>query len=527
MDKTRFKELLKVNLRYANPQQTTKNREKGKSGASLTRSLVMQYFYSGLLFLLIYGFTMLGLDFSQLPGYFTYYMALFGIIAFSQGISVTYNIFFQSQDLPNFLPLPFRQSELFLSKIAVAILTITPLVLPVFVLFIFAGIRSNIFILWAIVGAILLFSCFLGVIFSICSFIVFGLAKTKLFKRHKQLMTSILLIVSVVIAVLGILVMNWQTTQTQMMVSDRPAIGFLLPFFYAITQPLTTNGLLSLFGLVGGVALLVILFRQLLLPKLYEQLLVVSAESTSTKRKHKTNQNLRQVLFNYHVQLIRNPSLLMQVVLNSVILPLVFIASFGFNGGIDLSAMGIQFLGVAFLGGFALAMIMINQTSLIANVISLDKENFLFIQTLPLSLKVYLKEKFRFAYLLQLTLISVVIVIVGVVFHMPLLHLISALCGGLIGCYLMGLRYFRRDYRLLLVNWTEINQLFSRGTGNLGLVFTMIGTVFLSTILLVMYSFALMFLSVLGVNLVVGIVFISGSFLWYHHYQKHFWQTFE
>ncbi|KFN89745.1 permease component of an ABC superfamily transporter [Tetragenococcus muriaticus 3MR10-3] len=203
MDKTRFKELLKVNLRYANPQQTTKNREKGKSGASLTRSLVMQYFYSGLLFLLIYGFTMLGLDFSQLPGYFTYYMALFGIIAFSQGISVTYNIFFQSQDLPNFLPLPFRQSELFLSKIAVAILTITPLVLPVFVLFIFAGIRSNIFILWAIVGAILLFSCFLGVIFSICSFIVFGLAKTKLFKRHKQLMTSILLIVSVVIAVLG------------------------------------------------------------------------------------------------------------------------------------------------------------------------------------------------------------------------------------------------------------------------------------------------------------------------------------
>ncbi|KFN89744.1 permease component of an ABC superfamily transporter [Tetragenococcus muriaticus 3MR10-3] len=272
---------------------------------------------------------------------------------------------------------------------------------------------------------------------------------------------------------------------------------------------------------------MVILFRQLLLPKLYEQLLVVSAESTSTKRKHKTNQNLRQVLFNYHVQLIRNPSLLMQVVLNSVILPLVFIASFGFNGGIDLSAMGIQFLGVAFLGGFALAMIMINQTSLIANVISLDKENFLFIQTLPLSLKVYLKEKFRFAYLLQLTLISVVIVIVGVVFHMPLLHLISALCGGLIGCYLMGLRYFRRDYRLLLVNWTEINQLFSRGTGNLGLVFTMIGTVFLSTILLVMYSFALMFLSVLGVNLVVGIVFISGSFLWYHHYQKHFWQTFE
>jgi len=487
----------------------------------------MQYLYSGMIFLLVYGFTMLGVDFGQLPGYFTYYMALFGIIAFSQGISVTYNIFFQSQDLPNFLPLPFRQSELFLSKIAVAVLTIVPFILPVFVLFILAGIRANIFILWAIMGALLLFICFLGIIFSICSFIVFGLAKTKLFKRHRQLMTSLLLIVSIVIAVLGVLVMNWQTTQTQIMFTDRSTISFLLPFFYAATQPLTTKGLLSFFGLAGLLVLLFVIFRQLLLPKLYEQLLIVSSEGTSTKRRHKTNQSLRQVLFNYHLQSIRNPSLLMQVFLNSILLPLVFVISFGLNGEINLRAISTEFLGVVFLGGVALAVIMINQTSLIANMISLDKENFSFIQSLPLSLKFYLQEKFRFAYLLQLALISVVIVIIGLVLRMPLLHLVSTLCGGLVGSYLISLRYFSRDYRLLLLNWTEINQLFSRGAGNLGLAFTMIGSVFLSIILLVIYSFAVVFISTQGVNLAVGVVFISGTFLWYQHYQKHFWQKLE
>lgn len=524
MSKKRLTALLKVNLLYANPQQTTKTRKKGKNGNALVRSLAMQYLGSGLLFLMVYGFTMFSLDFSQLPGYFTYYIALFSIIAFSQGISSIYNVFFESQDLPHFLPLPFRQSELFLAKIAVVTFTIVPFVLPVFVLFILTSIRVSMFIIWAILLAFGLFLLFLGIIFSICSFIVFGLTKTKLFKQHKQLMTSLLLIVSTVVAVLGILIMSWQMPETGATFTDRPVISFLLPFFYIASQPLTAKGLLGLFGLLVFLNVLVFVFSRLLLPKLYDQLIISSSNNETTKRQHKTNQNLRQLLLRYNIQLIRNPSFLMQVFTNSILMPLIFTITFAFNGQVDLRLVGLQFFGVTFLGGVALSTLMTNQTSFVANIISLDKENFSFIKSLPLSLKRYLQEKFRFACLLQLALTSSVIVIIALVFHMLFILLISTLSGGIVGTYLISLRYFSRDYRLLLLDWTEINQLFSRGAGNVGLVSTMIATVFLSAIVLFVYSLAVILLSSLGVNLAVGALFIVGSFLWYRHYQKKFWQ---
>lgn len=96
MNKKQITELIKVNLRYANPQVTDKARKSGKSGAKLTRYILMQYLLSGGLFLVVYGFLMSMLNFNEMPGFFTYYVALFGIIAFSQGVSTIYNVFFDS-----------------------------------------------------------------------------------------------------------------------------------------------------------------------------------------------------------------------------------------------------------------------------------------------------------------------------------------------------------------------------------------------------------------------------------------------
>ena len=104
MNKRQLLTLTSVNLRYANPQITDKARKKGKSGKQLTRYLIQQYLLSGLIFLLIYGLTMVALDFSRLPGFFTFYVALFGALGFSQGISNIFNVFFESQDLPAYPP---------------------------------------------------------------------------------------------------------------------------------------------------------------------------------------------------------------------------------------------------------------------------------------------------------------------------------------------------------------------------------------------------------------------------------------
>ena len=53
--------------------------------------------------------------------------------------------FFEGTDLQAFLPLPFRQSQLFLSKILVVAMTIAPLFFPLLVLFLLTGWRHNTF----------------------------------------------------------------------------------------------------------------------------------------------------------------------------------------------------------------------------------------------------------------------------------------------------------------------------------------------------------------------------------------------
>jgi ABC-2 type transport system permease protein len=526
MNKQQLLTLISVNLRYANPQVTDKARKKGKSGSTLTRYLVQQYLLSGLIFLVIYGLTMAALDFSRLPGFFTYYVALFGVLGLSQGISAIFNVFFESQDLPAYLPLPFRQMEIFTAKIFVVFLTVAPFVFPLFVLFLLTGIRAQLFLLLTVVLAIVLFILFLVIVFSVCSLIVFGLARTKLFRQHKKLMTSLLLGVSTLVVVVGILMMN-QSTSYDTEVLDRVAIPFLLPFYSIMTSPLTFTGGWS-FGLILFICLaLLAIIRFFILPKFYEQISAVIPSQGNVRRKRKSGQGLSQLLFNYNSQLVRDPNLIMQVLSTSLMTPLIFIVTFALSGRFSLEQLDTRFCGVLLVAGLALSVMMVNPTSFISTLISLDQQNFQFVRSLPLSMKSYLQTKFRFGLLLQAILNSVIALVVIFLFKMPIILAIAFFVGNLLGCYLLCLKYFARDYRLLLLDWTNISQLFARGSGSVGLVLGMVGTLFISVILLIGYWFAAMTLPFWLINGPVFAVLVGGSFLWYFYYQRKFWRVIQ
>ncbi|OJG24284.1 hypothetical protein RU98_GL001707 [Enterococcus caccae] len=520
-------ELTRVNLRYANPQVTDRARRKGKSGKALTRSLINQYLLSGFLFLLIYGVTMFLIDFSQMPGFFTYYVALFSILAFSQGISVIYNVFFESQDLPAYLPLPFKQSMIFTAKILVVALTVTPFVFPMLVVFLLTGWRAGLFLPVTIILAILLFLLVLTTVFAICCLIVFGLTRTKFFKEHKKIVTSLLLGISMTIAIVGILFMNGQGSYSEAGQMDRNPITVLLPLFQIISNPFSTSGLLSLVGLLGILLLLMLAVKVLILPKLYEQLTDATTAKGAQRRKHKVNQNLRQLLISYNRQLLKEPNLIMQVLSNSLLMPVIFIVTFAFGGSLTLNHLDIRFIGVVFLAGIALALMTINQTSFISNLISLDQENFHFIRSLPISMSNYMQKKFLVGLVIQIILTGGIAVIASVLLQLSLLFGFVLVAGALLGSYLLCLRFFARDYRFILLEWTSISQLFNRGAGNIGLVITMLGSIFGSLIVLVIYGFAAMYLPFWPLNLCVLGLIVLMTILWIHHYQKNFWAHFD
>ncbi|HAV0221170.1 TPA: ABC transporter, partial [Enterococcus faecium] len=336
MYKRQLLELIRVNLLYVNPQLTNKAREKGKKGKRLTIYLLSQNLFSGLIFLLIYGFAMFAMNFVKLPGFFTYYVALFGMLGLTQSISVIYNIFFEGNDLQVFLPLPFGQEQVFSAKILVVALTIIPFVFPLLVMFILTGWRADLGILLTIIISILLFSLFLIILFCLASLIVFGLARTAVFKKHRKTVSSILLGSSMLIAFAGIMWMNHQTGTIENELTDRHPISILLPFYDAASQPLSQQGLLG-WGILAITALgFFLAVKQLIVPKLTEQLTDSNSEF-KIKRTHKKNQNVHQLLFSYNAQLVKEPNLIMQVLSSSLLTPIIFILAFALGGEIKLT----------------------------------------------------------------------------------------------------------------------------------------------------------------------------------------------
>ncbi|OTN77750.1 hypothetical protein A5886_002851 [Enterococcus sp. 8G7_MSG3316] len=525
MRKQQLLMLTRINLLYASPQTTDKARKKGKSGKKLTRYLLWQYGLSGLTFILIYGVTMMSMDFSQMPGFFTYYVALFGILGFSQGITTIYNVFFESQDLPAYLPLPFRQIEIFAAKITVVFLTVAPFVFPMMVLFLLTGFRAQLFFVATILLSIVLFLLAVVIIFSICSLIVFGLTRTKFFLKHKKLVTTLLLVVTMVVVMAGVLMLNQVNTYDTEII-DRSGIAFLRPFFYVMTTPFQLNGLLSLVGVLAISVFLIAALYWLILPKFFDQVAAAAPNQGNVTRKHKTGRNLNQLLFNYNSQLIRDPNLIMQVFSSSLMMPIIFLLSFVFTGIFRLDQLDERFLGVLFVAGGALAALMVNPTSFVSNLISLDQENFLFVRSLPLSMKTYLKAKFQFGLFVQIVLAVLVSLAAMRLLQAPLLLGIAFVLGAVWSTLLMSSHYFARDYRLLLLQWTNISQLFTRGAGSLGLALVTIGTMVLAAILIAAYAFAATMFDFWLLNLPVFalLLAITGAVLLHIHHK--FWRRF-
>lgn len=528
MNKEQLRALVAVNLRYVNPQATDKSRKKGKTGKQLTRSIVNQYLLSGLIFILLYGVIIVAIDFSKMKGYFTSYMTIFGLLAFSQAVSVIYNIFFESRDLSAYLPLPFSQGEIFLSKILVVTITVAPFAFPLLVMFALTGWRSGIFIIFAMILAVLLFMLFLAFVFGISSLLVFGLTKTKIFKKHKQLFTSLLLGLTMLFAVGGILIMNFSQSNIDSQI-DRSPITIFLPFYYVMHAPFSIAGLVSFIAMILVTGVILWLIKITILPKLYEQLTDISnAGEGGISRKYKANQTQKQIWRSYNLQLLKNTNLVLQILSTSVMMPIAMIvgAAFGANGQLSLYELPLKYLGVVFLAGVILSAFTVNQMSFVGNMISLDQENFRMIQSLPISIKDYLQVKFNVAFGIQILLNVLIALIGGLILHLNVFYLIGLIGGTAFGTYLLCLRYFSRDYRFLQLDWTNINQLFSRGSGTLGLVMGMIGVMIVGIILLVLYAVALSFAPSLWINLPVFLLVILVSFLWIKYYYDNFWRQF-
>jgi ABC-2 type transport system permease protein len=225
------------------------------------------------------------------------------------------------------------------------------------------------------------------------------------------------------------------------------------------------------------------------------------------------------------VQLLKNPNLIMQVLTSSLIMPVVMVGTLVTTNPVDLQTLPMTFMGVFFVAGIVFSSVMLNQTSFVSNLISLDRENFFFIQSLPLSMRKYLRQKFWVGCKIQMGIAGGVGLIITLVLKAPLYLLVPFLAGILWGTYLLSLYFFSRDYRLLNITWTNVSQLFTRGVGNYGLMLWLFGSLILGVIVVALYVIAVvMNLNPLLLNggVMIWLAILSGAWLWIN--QSNFWK---
>ncbi|WP_413628104.1 hypothetical protein R4B61_02695 [Fructilactobacillus vespulae] len=513
-------EIFKVNLMYSNPNETMKKRKKGKSLTQIANSTMITYFLTGLIFIGVFGLSMMFGDISKRPGTFTRYVGTFSLILVAQLLSTINTVFLQSKDLNNYLPLPVKIKTILAAKLLTIVMSVSSFAIPVCAVFIITAIKGEDHWLVALIVAILAFLLYFTSIFIVTAILTFLISQSKLFKKNYQLGTSILLGISTIAIIAGCAFLGYSNHPEAN--TDPNSISFLLPIFELLKAPFTVSALIlwvAMF-LISGLGL------SYLNRFVTKHLFSITASVAKKKKRKQPQRGLTHQLVTHQLGLIKQPSFLTQVFSNTFLMPIIFSISFGLGSQIKFSQVSNNYFAVFILLGLVLSAMTFNPSSLVGNIISLDGENLNFIKSLPVSFYHYLRVKFFFALAFQTVIMILLGIILTVFERFPLVLAIGLQIGMIAGQLIGSLHYFKRDFRFLTLNWTDANQLLTRGLGNWAIMIATFGSMIIGAIIMGL-AFFLTGLIPLTINVLVVGILVLVTWLIQRHYQKHFWRQFK
>src|SRR5699024_2870269 len=148
-----------------------------------------------------------------------------------------------------------------------------------------------------------------------------------------------------------------------------------------------------------------------------------------------------KVFLKYQFRQLQDTTLILQILFSKFYFPVIMMGPIFFGDfPMDLTTLKqISYLwGAYLLIGISLAFVMISETSISGVIISFDKENYYYIQSLPISFRGYLKFKFYFAFILEWMISAIVILGVVLYLKIPFLASFLILLGYTITTYIMS-----------------------------------------------------------------------------------------
>ncbi|HEQ6503718.1 TPA: ABC transporter permease [Streptococcus pyogenes] len=479
-------ELIKINILYSNPQSLAnfkKRQEKHpKENFKAYKSMMRQQALMIAMFLVIYLFMFIGVDFSHYPGLFSFDVAMFFIMSTLTAFSSLYTIFYESNDLKLYIHLPVTSEELYIAKIVSSLGMGAVFLMPLISLLLIAY--------WQLLGnpssilvAIVLFLVLLVSSMVLAIYINAWVGKIIVRSRKRKLISTIMMFVSTFGAFVLILAINISNNKRTMMdgvFTDYPTIPYFKGFYDVVQAPFATAALLNFWLPLLLILAMVYGIVTKVMPTYYREAFYISNENKAKQTKKPVNrphqnQSLAQLLRKHHLLTLQNATLLTQTYLMPLMYVMLFIGPSLSRGTGFFKHISPDYFGVALLFGVSLGIMCATPTSFIGVGISLEKDNFTFIKSLPITLKKFLLDKFCLLVGLQLIVPMVIYLVFGLfVLHLhPLLTLAFCL-GYALSLIVQGELMYRRDYRLLDLKWQDMTQLFTRGDGQwltMGLIF--------------------------------------------------------
>lgn len=498
-----IKKLVDTNILYSSKEANLANLRKKQAKnpdkkLDVSGKLLRSYLVSSLLLLILFSNLAFRFPFEEMPSFFSSMVAILLVLAFSTSFTAFYNVFYESKDLSSYSPYAFKESELMLAKgISVLLPSLVGLV-PILAYFLVLYLRlaPSLWLglpLMFLSLSLLFVSVGLGMVLA-----VHFLAQTAFFRKHQSILSNAMIGLGLLFPMILLFYSNSGSSIET--VREVPTLFYPLHIFYKIAvEPFSTEAILGLLAWIALTVFLLYLTKKKVFPRFYDVILLNSEEKVKKERRSKegistTKKGFFRMVLRYNLSLLGQGTSVITVLFTSTFLPYFFMI--GLLSKIRDSQLApeinAQYWLPLFFVGVHIAVLNNNITSLPSIGLSLERENFHFLKSLPFDFARYLKIKFWILVVVQSLLPILILLGISLYLGLPILSMIYLLVAWFLASVILSCHHYFKDFKNLSTNWGSITELLNRSNG------------IVATVLLVIYSAIL-------VALVIGSLFLVQS----------------
>ena len=527
-----IKKLVDINILYSSKEANLANLRKKQAKnpdkkVDVSGKLLRSYLASSLLLLILFSNLAFRFPFEEMPSFFSTMVAILLVLAFSTSFTAFYNVFYESKDLASYSPYAFKESEIIIAKGLSVLLPALTGIVPILAYFLVLYIRLAP-TLWLGLPLMLLSLALLFVSVTLMMVVaVHFLAQTAVFRKYQSIFANVMIGIGVITPLLFVFFLQSTSGDIVDRVRDIPPLLYPIHLFYKIAvEPFSTEAILGLLAWIGLTLFLLYLTKKKVLPRFYDIILLNSEEKVIKERRSKegistTKKGFFRMVLRYNLSLLGQGTGVITVLFTSTFLP--YIMMIGLISKIRDSQLVPDihtpyWLPLFFVGVF-IAVLNNNITSLPSIGLSLERENFDFLKSLPFDFARYVKVKFWIIFAVQSFLPIVILLGLSLYLGLPILSMIYLLAAWILASVILACRHYFKDVKNLSTNWTSITDLVNRSNGIVTMVLLLIYSAILMSLVIGSLFLVQSLSAILAISLGVGaLILLLGLAIFSCHY---------